>query len=307
MRTGPAVSPWHGLLLMIAASVLGGTVGPAARVIRDHLPVSVLDLVVYRTGVGVLAMLLLLRALPRFASAGDWVVAGLIGIALLCAQFCYLAGLQTAGVTIATVVTFGVTPIFVAVGETVILRTTPSRRVISAMLTSILGLALLMGGGKPTVGAGLAALAGLLYATAMLASRARARQVDPWHLNLAASLVAAIVLVPVVAVNGLTIPDGPAELTGVLYFGIAGTLAFGLMIVALRGVTATQSAIVILLEPLTAGIIGVAFFAERLGAMAIFGGVLLLGSVIGLFRGNSQPPPSGVVTRNVPVSSRSSR
>ena len=110
-----------------------------------------------------------------------------------------------------------------------------------------------------------------------------------------------LALIPAIAVGGLVTPNTLPELAGVIYFGIVGTFAFGLMIVAMRGVTATESSIVILLEPLTAGFIGVAFFAEQLAATAIFGAVLMLGSVVALFRGNTRRSTSGMDSDKTPV------
>jgi DME family drug/metabolite transporter len=63
-------------------------------------------------------------------------------------------------------------------------------------------------------------------------------------------------------------------------------LAYALYTVGLRHVSASVAAVVALLEPLTATLLGVLFFGERLGVIGAAGAVLLIGALVVL----SVPP-----------------
>lgn len=269
---------------MVIAGVLWGTVGPSARFIDDHMNASPVDLATYRGALATLGLFALVRRLPRLERRTDWGRATLVGVALTGTQLCYFQAVQIAGVTVATLVTFGLSPVFVAAGERFVLKAAPQREVLAALITSIAGLVLLVGGGTPNAGAPIAALGGLLYASATLASRSMASRAPSADLNLAVSVASTAVLVPVVCIQGLAVPDNAEATVGILYFGLAATLAFGLHLAALRRVTATESAIVALLEPLTAAVLAAVLFAERLSPTALLGAAFMLGSIAALFR-----------------------
>jgi drug/metabolite transporter, DME family len=269
---------------MILGAVLWGVNGPSARFVQEHMGASPLDLGVYRAGLATIALGVLVRARPRINGRRDWLRACVIGFAIASFQLLFFAAIQLSSVTVATLVTFGLGSIFTAIGESVISRTPPHREVLLALMTSLAGLVLLVGGGEPSAGAALAALGGLLFATSTLVSRSLIARVPSADLNLAVSATASAVLLPAAVVHGLAIPDNSVAWAGVVFLGVSATVAFGLTVTALRLITATEAAIIAMLEPLTAALIAAMLFDERLGPVALAGALLMLGSVAALFR-----------------------
>jgi DME family drug/metabolite transporter len=74
-----------------------------------------------------------------------------------------------------------------------------------------------------------------------------------------------------------------------LYLGWVPTaLAYGLFFVGLRGVSATSAAVVAVLEPLTATVLGVLVLGQRLGVGGIVGaGLLCAAAVLAGLRGSA--------------------
>ena len=65
-----------------------------------------------------------------------------------------------------------------------------------------------------------------------------------------------------------------------LYLGVVPTAAaYILYVFGLRGTPVTVSGILTLMEPLTASVLGVVFFGDRLGVTGGVGAILLLGAV----------------------------
>jgi DME family drug/metabolite transporter len=68
-----------------------------------------------------------------------------------------------------------------------------------------------------------------------------------------------------------------------VYLGVVPTAAaYILYVLGLRTTPVTVSGVVTLVEPLTATLLGVLFFGDRLGAAGALGAVLLFAAVAGL-------------------------
>ncbi len=66
-----------------------------------------------------------------------------------------------------------------------------------------------------------------------------------------------------------------------LYLGLVpSALVYGLFLTGMRSTPATVASVLTLVEPLTATILAVVFFGERLGTLGLLGGTLLLGAIL---------------------------
>jgi DME family drug/metabolite transporter len=122
-----------------------------------------------------------------------------------------------------------------------------------------------------------------------IASRAIVARYHPVQPVAIAFTLSTLLLLPVVAVRGLTVHFPPAGWGLLLYLGLVPTaLSYALYLRGLRTITATVSAIVALLEPLISTLLAVALLGERLSPGGALGGTLLLASVAFLYLHLSQ-------------------
>ena len=136
------------------------------------------------------------------------------------------------------------------------------------------------GSARFVAGVLLALVAGLAYALFVLTAKAGLARAGPLPLTVLTFATGAVLLTPALLwteAPGLQVALGWPWL---LYLGgVATAGAYGAYTVGLRRVPASVAGIVTLLEPLTATILGVTLFGERLGAAAIAGAVLLIGAL----------------------------
>ncbi|WP_028662553.1 EamA family transporter, partial [Saccharomonospora iraqiensis] len=132
---------------LLAAGVLWGTGGLAGSVLAGAAGLHPLAVATYRLLVGgVLASLLVagtggLRALPRTrAAVGRLLTAGAL-LALF--QAGYFAAVVLTSVSVATMITIGSAPVFVAVAGAVLDRRAPDRAVLLSVAAAVTGLVLL--------------------------------------------------------------------------------------------------------------------------------------------------------------------
>jgi drug/metabolite transporter, DME family len=123
----------------------------------------------------------------------------------------------------------------------------------------------------------LALAAGLAYALYVLAAKASLGRSSPLPLAALTFTVAAVLLTPALFWISKPGPQLAAGWPWLLYLGgIATAGAYAMYTVGLRYVPASVAGVTTLLEPLTATILGVALFGERLGAGGWLGALLLL-------------------------------
>jgi drug/metabolite transporter, DME family len=89
-------------------------------------------------------------------------------------------------------------------------------------------------------------------------------------------LVGGILLLPVALPLGMAIPLTPQVVLTAAFLGTVPTaIAYGAYFVGLRQANAVVAALSAMLEPLTATVLSVTFFHDRLGPVGIAGAVLL--------------------------------
>jgi DME family drug/metabolite transporter len=213
------------------------------------------------------------------------------GVGLAVYQTAYFASVQQAGLTVATVVTLGSGPVLVAVGARFVLKEHVGAAGAVSVASGVVGLVLLMAGADgstgrdPLLGIGYALLSAAGYAGVTLLRRDSGRKDTggAFEATVTGFAVGTVCLLPLALVEGLlpSTKHVAASLGLIVYLGAAPTaLAYTLFFVGLGVVRATTAAVVALIEPLTAAVIGIAAFGERLDDLVATGTALLLASVL---------------------------
>jgi DME family drug/metabolite transporter len=268
--------------LLVVAGVLWGTGGLASALLQDSAGLSPASVAAYRLLVGgVLATTVCLGQLhylrDRVAVRRLLVAGGLLAEF----QVAYQLAVAQISVSLATLITIGSAPVFVAVVRAVQERRVPATRMSLAVLGAVVGLVLLVGepsGVAPwraVFGVSMSLLAGGGFATLTLVT---ARQVAGQHVVTAAALLFGGVLITpfALATGGMGVSLEPSVLGLLLYLGVVPTaVAYGAYILGLRHAHPTVAALTAMLEPLTATVLSVVLHDERLGVVGILGACLI--------------------------------
>ncbi|MGS2644149.1 DMT family transporter [Streptosporangium sp. G12] len=205
------------------------------------------------------------------------------GVAMAVYQTAYFAAIAESGLAVATVVTIGATPVLVAAGGRLLLGERLGATGLGAVTIALTGLAVLtLGDGWAAfsaAGIGWALLSAAGYAGVTLLNRASTG--EPYATATGGFVVGGICLLPVAWAQGL-LPSGDplASWAVVAYLGTVPTaLAYGLFFTGLAAVRATTAAVISLVEPVGAAILGILLLGERLTPATACGSVLLLGAV----------------------------
>jgi drug/metabolite transporter (DMT)-like permease len=167
-------------------------------------------------------------------------------------------------------------PVFAALQH----RRLPGRRVAFAVLVTTAGLWLLTGG-IDAVGKGelltLGCAAAFAFHVLFIGHWAPRFDVS-WFIGLQLLWVSAACFAPGVAQGGFDF--GAEAWRGALYTGVgASAVALGLQAYAQKLLPPTRTALLLMIEPVSAAVIGYAV-GERLGADGWLGGLLILGGVV---------------------------
>jgi DME family drug/metabolite transporter len=284
----------RGVLSIALAAVFWGTGGAAAALLYRGSGLGPVAVSFWRFAFGA-AMLAGARPLLRAgrlreAVRGRWRLVLATGAGLACSQCAYFTAVRGAGVTIATVVTLGSSPVLVALGGRVALGERLSRIGTGSVAAAVLGVVLLAGtphaGDAPLAGTCFALLSAVAYSAVTLV--VRAGRADPYDMALAGFATGTLWLLPLALVAGLAwrADSTPGTVGLLVYLGAVPTAAaYGLFFAGLRVVRAATSAVLALIEVLTAAAIGVGALGERLTVAGAAGGLLLVCSVLLLAAG----------------------
>ncbi|MFI5684362.1 DMT family transporter [Streptomyces sp. NPDC051636] len=222
----------------------------------------------------------------RALTAAQWRGAALLGLILSGIFLLETYGVVHTSATNAGLI-ISLTMIFTPLAEAAVTRTRPARAFLGAAALSVLGVVLLtQGGGFTSPSAGdllmlLAALARTLHVLAM--SRVRAVQgADALPLTAVQLGTAVAVFAALSAGTGpapwVTAADfGAREWAGLLFLSALCTLfAFFVQMWAVRRTSPSRVSLLLGTEPLWAAGAGIALGGERLGALGLVGGALVL-------------------------------
>jgi DME family drug/metabolite transporter len=190
------------------------------------------------------------------------------GVLLAEFQAAYQVAVARISVSLATLITIGCVPVFVALGTGVRERRWPVPRACLAILGSVVGLGLLSGapagvdGWDAFVGVGASLLAGGGFALLTLVT---ARAVAGQHvITCVGLLLGGVLLLPLAVVDGMAIPLTGDVLGLVAYLGLVPTaVAYGAYFAGLRHTHPTAAALATMLEPLTATVLAVVVAGAR--------------------------------------------
>jgi drug/metabolite transporter (DMT)-like permease len=260
--------------LVAAAFFFGTTFVVVKDAVRDVGPVPFLAA---RFAFGAAVTWPLARRRPR---RPGWARAGtLVGLVLMAGYLFQTVGLQYTTTTRSALITYLLLPI-VPVLSAVVLRRPPGGTTVAGIALAFLGL-FLLNGATLALGRGEALTVGCAVAFAvqivMLAEYAPMH--DPYRLNaVQLSAVAIGCLLPGLFLGGYGFTARAwwaAAYTGVA----ASAVAFGCMVWAQQSVGPSRTALLLMLEPVFAGIAGY-LVGDRLDAAGVIGAVLILAGIL---------------------------
>ncbi|MET8281956.1 DMT family transporter [Micromonospora sp. NPDC005174] len=299
MNTDMRPSVGRGIFYICVAAVAWGTGGAVAAVLYDNSGMGPVAVSFWRFASGVLLLAaahLLLRRRTGTLARPRWQQVVTTGVGLAVYQTAYFAAVDYAGLAVATVVTLGSGPVLIAIGSHLLMGERLGRAGAATVAMALVGLLLLVGGGSastasaPALGLACALLSAAGYAGVTLLNRKLGRDSggSPQVMALGGFTVGMVFLLPLALLEGLlpTSGDVGQTLGLVFYLGFAPTaLAYSLFFTGLATVRATTASVIALIEPVTAAVIAVLWFDERLTVAATVGSVVLLGAVVALTLG----------------------
>jgi drug/metabolite transporter (DMT)-like permease len=261
--------------VLVAALLFGSTF----VVMRDSVDAaSPSAFLAARFGIGAVALLLVASRrspLPR-GVIGPSLAAG---AALLAGYVLQTVGLQYTETSTSAFITYllvVLVPVFAALHH----RRLPSRRIAAAVVVTTLGLWLLTGGVE-AIGKGelLTLACAAAFAFHVLFVERWAPRFDvTWFMGLQLVWVSLACFVPGLAQGGYDF--GSEAWRGAIYTGIgASAVALAAQAYGQKLLAATRTALILMIEPVSAAVIGYAI-GERLGAVGWLGGALILGGVV---------------------------
>jgi DME family drug/metabolite transporter len=289
-----------GLALIALAAVSWGTSGSVMTVLAERAAASPLLVGVARLWLAAIVLLLAASLTPRALAIapGDRWRCLAMGACMAGYQAAYFTAVTLGGIAVVALVTICSAPLVIAALAPWLLGERLTPRVCGALLLGVLGTALLVAspsGASPASsrfvgGVLLAFVAGVAYALYVLTAKATLRRSAPLPTTAATFAVGAALLSPALLWTSAPLTQFARGWPWLLYLGVVATAgAYAIYTVGLRRVPASVAGVTTLLEPLTATVLGVALFGERLGATGAVGAVLLV-VALGLLTVGAQPP-----------------
>ena len=302
-NTASGLPVGRGLLYLIVAGVAWGTAGAAASLVYQASDMGPVALSFWRCAAGLVLLLAVRLVRPRAQAAVREPLgrrtrrAGLTGIGLAVFQTAYFAAVSATGLAVATVVTLGAGPVFIALGARLSLAERLGRSGTVAVAGALTGLAVLvLGGGGTTVrpwGVLLALLSAAGYSVMTLLIRrwGRGGEADVSRTTVGAFAVTSLCLLPFALSEGL-LPhtEDPGRVLVLLAYvaAVPTALAYGLYFAGAAVVRSATVSVIMLLEPVSAAVLAVVLLGEDLTAATVAGTLLMLGSVAGLAVGETR-------------------
>jgi len=276
-----------GLVLIALAAMSWGTSGSVMTVLAERAAASPLLVGVARLWLAAVFLLLAtaFTARPFAIAPGDRWRCFAMGVCMAGYQAAYFTAVTLGGITVVALVAICSAPLMIAALAPWLLGEPLTPRVRRALVLGVLGTALLVaspsGALDPSArflaGVLLAFGAGLAYALYVLAAKATLRRSAPLPATAVTFTSGAILLTPALLWTTEPLTQFARGWPWLVYLGgVATAGAYALYTVGLRRVPASVAGVTTLLEPLTATVLGMALFGERLGAVGGVGALLLV-------------------------------
>jgi len=288
----------RGLTLIALAAVSWGTTGTVTTWLVQQAAASPLVVGFARLAIAavVLALLACLQG-PLTIARRDVLACIVMGACMAVFQAGYFTAVVLIGVALTALIAICSAPLAIAVLARAALGEQLSAPRLVALGVGVTGTALLIVGPRGfadigtrfAAGVACALAAGVAYAVYVVIAKASLTRTAPLPLAAVTFLAGAVWLAPV-----LVWADAPARqlLLGwplLLYLGVVATgLAYAAYTTGLMTVSAASAGIVSLLEPLTATVLGLVVFGERLGMLGFLGAALLVSALVVLVRAEAR-------------------
>ncbi len=174
----------------------------------------------------------------------------------------------------------GLYVIFTPFVEALVVRTAPSRRVVGSALLATVGLYLLTGADL-ALGRGelLTILCALIFAIWIVYQGRYAARIHPIPFTTVQMVTLVVVGIPAMARQGIG-ELSPTAWFAIVFTGVAcSAVALSLQLWGQRRIPPARAALILLLEPVFAGLISFVD-GERLGAMGLIGAAVILGAIV---------------------------
>jgi drug/metabolite transporter (DMT)-like permease len=271
---------WSASLALVAAALLfGSTFLVVQDAVESAEPLPFLTLR-FAIGTAVLAPLALRRGTADLRTPGLLAAGVSGGLALAAGYVLQTVGLQYTTSSVSAFLTY-LLVVFVPVIVAVQSRRLPPVATVAGVALAVVGLALL--GGGPSMGLGRGELltlgCALAFAIHLLVLADAAPRFPIATLSaLQFAVVAVVLAVPGLLTGGYRLEGG--AWAAALYTGVAVTAGgLGLQAWGQRRVSATRAALILLIEPVSAAVLGYAT-GERLGLSGGAGAVLILAGIL---------------------------
>lgn len=304
----------RGALIIAFAALLWGTTGVVAKFLFTGTDLQAITLAFLRLVVALPFFWMLMRKEQRQKAISDTHAPSssrrqlnLKSLAPLAAlgffqaiyQGSYLFAVDLTGAGIATLISLCLPPVLVAMLAAPLLGEKPSLITIMALITAVIGTAMLVlsdidtSGTLRLAGILMALLAALVYTGFTMTSRYSSTGAPAFTTAFFCFFTAAIFLLPVVMLTGGF--EGVEELElrhwlMVAYIGIVPTcIGYVCFFTGIKTTPATLSSIIVTLEPLFVALLAWVFLEEVLGPIGIAGALILTVAVIVASRYGGKP------------------
>ena len=306
MTNSPAATT-RGFVFIALSAILFGSLGVATQFVFASGATNAYSVTLLRALIAlpVLALLSAFAVGKKFfaLSRRDLGIMIFAGVMMAVYQVSFVLALRLVNVTIATLITLCMVPVFAALLSAPILHERLHRNIYLAMVIAIAGVVLLVGfepvndfGNNAWLGIVLALVTALGSALFQICGRMVSNQYHPLQTLTIFFFVAALVLLPITLLNGFVLSYTPFGWAMLLHLGVGvSVIGYGFLILGLRTTPATIATIIALLEPLTGALLAWLLLGERLGATGVAGAALLLGAMVIVMRSNRGTAEPGEV------------
>jgi drug/metabolite transporter, DME family len=291
----------RGLLLIMLAAVLWGTVGISSKTIYHLATTNPLSIGFFRLALSLplLFSVCWVRQGKKMLHVcrGDLGLMALTGLLTAVYQVCFFGAIARTGVAVATLVTLCTAPVMVAVVSVAFTGKRPSMSTVVALVGSLSGTGLLVVfqdhsgiSGADSTGILLALVSAFSYGMMTLISQKLAAHRDPFQSLAISFSLGAAMLFGFARSEGMVLNYSPIAWMLLVYLGTIPTaLAYVLFFKGMRSTPATAASVSTLLEPMVATLLAWFLFGERFTPMGFLGVALLGGSLLLLYLGVTAP------------------
>jgi DME family drug/metabolite transporter len=223
----------------------------------------------------------------------DLLIMLLSGVLLSLSQAAYFAAIRYSGVTIATLLTICIAPLFVTSTSLLLKLETLTRRIVIALVCALIGSVLLVGLHAPEgttydllLGAFFSLVSAAGYGGMIICGRFLAGHYHALQVTTVSFAAGTATLIVINLLSGVVPAHTSQSWLLLAYLGLVPTaLAYWMFQVGLRSVAATAASIISLLEGMVAALLAWLLFGETLAATGVVGAILLILSIILLSTG----------------------